>query len=122
MNKQKSIGKQRLRRGRHVRNKVRGDDKTPRMSVVRSHTNVSCQLIDDENGVTLVSASSRDKDLRDGIKYGGNVAAAQAVGKAVAERAIAAGIKSVRFDRGHLKYHGRVAALADAAREVGLSF
>ena len=70
----------------------------------------------------LVSASSRDKDLRDGIKYGGNVAAAQAVGKAVAERAIAAGIKSVRFDRGHLKYHGRVAALADAAREVGLSF
>ncbi len=122
MNKQKFIGKQRLRRGRHVRNKVRGDKQTPRMCVVRSHCHVSCQLIDDENGVTLVSASTQDKDLRGGIKYGGNVAAAQAIGKALAERAMAAGIKNVRFDRGHVKYHGRIAALADAAREVGLSF
>ncbi len=122
MNKQKTVGKQRIRRSRHVRNKLRGDKETPRMCVVRSHKNVSCQLIDDENGVTLVSASSQDKDLRGEIKYGGNVEAAQVIGKAVAERALAAGIKNVRFDRGHLKYHGRIAALADAAREVGLSF
>ena len=122
MNKQKFIGSQRLRRRRHVRNKVRGDKETPRMSVVRSHKNMACQLIDDETGVTLVSASTRDKDLSGGISYGGNCDAATAVGKAVAEKALAAGIKEVRFDRGHLKYHGRVAALADAAREAGLKF
>ena len=122
MNKQKFIGKQRVRRSRHVRNKVRGDQATPRMCVIRSHKNVACQLIDDESGRTLVSASTRDKDLRDGIKYGGHCDAAKVVGKAVAEKALAAGIKQVRFDRGHQKYHGRVAALADAAREAGLSF
>ena len=110
------------RRKQHVRNKLRGDQATPRMSVVRSHKNVACQLIDDENGVTLVSASTRDKDLRDAVQYGGNCDAAKAVGKAVAEKALAPGIKTVRFDRGHQRYHGRVAALADAAREAGLSF
>ena len=90
------------------------------MSVVRSHKNVACQLVDDENGVTLVSASTQDKALSGDVAYGGNCDAAKAVGKAVAEKALAAGIKRVRFDRGHLKYHGRVAALADAAREAGL--
>lgn len=120
MNKQKFIGNQRLRRKRHVRNKVRGDSETPRLSVIRSHKNVACQLIDDEKGVTIVAASTQEKALD--VSYGGNCEAAKVVGKAVAERALEAGIKKVRFDRGHLKYHGRVAALADAAREAGLEF
>jgi large subunit ribosomal protein L18 len=91
------------------------------MCVFRSHQNIACQLIDDVDGKTLVSAGTRDKALRDEFAYGGNKDAAQAVGKAIAEKALAAGIKSVRFDRGSYQYHGRVAALADAAREAGLS-
>ena len=79
-----------------------------------------CQIIDDSIGVTLVSASSRDKD--NGQRYGGNRDAAVGIGKMVAEKAIAAGITQVRFDRGSYKYHGRVAALADSAREAGLQF
>ena len=120
MNKEKRYNKMRLRRRRHVRSKIRGDAERPRMSVDRSHQNMACQLIDDARGVTLVSVSTRDKDVRDQIKYGGNVDAAKIIGKAVAEKAIGAGIKAVRFDRGAQKYHGRVAALADAAREAGL--
>ena len=120
MNKQKAIQKQRLRRRRHVRNKVRGDAGRPRLSVYRSNQNISAQVIDDGDGKTLCSASSRDKSLRDAIKFGGNADAAQAVGKAIAERALAAGVKAVRFDRGSYKFHGRVKALADAAREAGL--
>ena len=92
------------------------------MTVFRSHSHVSCQIIDDEAGKTLVSASTLDAVLREKLGYGGNKAAAQAVGKALAEKALAAGIKQVCFDRGHFRYHGRVAALADAAREAGLSF
>ena len=92
------------------------------MCVFRSSTHVGCQLIDDITGVTLVSASTRDKELRDQVKYGGNCDAAKIVGQKVAEKALAAGIKAVRFDRGGYKYHGRVAALADAARAAGLSF
>ena len=121
-NKQKSIQKKRIRRQQHVRNRTRGNAECPRMSVQRTLKHVGCQLIDDESGKTLVSASSLDKDLREQISYGGNCTAAQIVGKAVAERALAAGIQQVRFDRGASKYHGRVAALADAAREVGLKF
>ena len=79
-----------------------------------------CQVIDDGAGKTLASASTRDKDLRGDVKAAGNADAAGAVGKAIAEKVIAAGIKDVRFDRGPYKYHGRVAALADAAREAGL--
>lgn len=79
-----------------------------------------CQVIDDGAGKTLASASTRDKDLRGDVKTAGNADAAGAVGKAIAEKVIAAGIKDVRFDRGPYKYHGRVAALADAAREAGL--
>ncbi len=122
MSKRKRINKQRIRRSQHTRNRARGDETTPRMCVVRSLKNVSCQLIDDETGKTLVSASTRDKSLRGDLSYGGNCAAAAVVGKVVAEKALAAGIKKVRFDRGHQKYHGRLAALADAAREAGLSF
>jgi large subunit ribosomal protein L18 len=80
------------------------------------------QVIDDVVGRTLVAASTQDKELRTELKYGGNKSAAQAVGKAIAQRALAAGIKKVAFDRGGCQYHGRVAALADAAREAGLSF
>jgi large subunit ribosomal protein L18 len=80
-----------------------------------------CQVIDDSTGRTLASASTRDSSLRDQIAYGGNKTAATIIGKAIAERALAAGVKAVAFDRGHYKYHGRIAALADAAREAGLS-
>lgn len=83
---------------------------------------MEAQIIDDAVGKTLVAASTLDAELRGQVKYGGNKAAAQAVGKALAAKALAAGIKQVCFDRGHSKYHGRVAALADAAREAGLSF
>jgi large subunit ribosomal protein L18 len=92
------------------------------MSIFRSHKHIACQLIDDFEHKTLVSASTRDNNLGVEITYGGNKDAAQTIGKVVAERALSAGIKSVRLDRGHVKYHGRVAALADAAREAGLEF
>ena len=122
MEKNRLLGVRRQRRRFRVRKRVRGSSERPRLTVTRSHKNVSCQIIDDVAGRTLVSASTLDKDLRSQVAYGGNKAAAQAVGKAIAEKALAAGIKQVAFDRGHLKYHGRVAALADAAREAGLSF
>ena len=92
------------------------------MSVFRSHKHIYCQVVDDLDGKTIASASTRDADLRDQFKYGGNKDAAQAIGKAVAEKVLAAGVKTVRFDRGSCKYHGRVAALADSAREAGLVF
>jgi large subunit ribosomal protein L18 len=120
MNKEKFIRGRRQRRRYRVRKRLRGDAQRPRLSVFRSHRHVYCQVIDDESGKTLVSASTRDKSLRDSIGGGGNKDAAQVIGKTIAERALAAGIKAVRFDRGHYKYHGRVAALADAAREAGL--
>jgi large subunit ribosomal protein L18 len=92
------------------------------MSVHRSLKHIGCQLVDDFTGRTIVAVSSRDKDVRDQVKYGGNKEAAVLIGKLIAERAQAAGIQEVRFDRGHCKYHGRLAALADAAREAGLTF
>ncbi len=92
------------------------------MSVMRSHKHISVQIVDDSVGKTLAAASSLDKQLSGKLKSGANQDAAQAVGKAIAERAIAAGIKAVCFDRGPYRYHGRVAALANAAREAGLSF
>jgi large subunit ribosomal protein L18 len=122
MNHEKAINVKRLRRRRHVRSKLRGDAERPRLSVHRSHKNISVQVIDDESGKTLVSASTLDTELRGGVKYGGNKDAAQQLGKAIAEKALAAGIKQVKFDRSHYKYHGRIAALADAAREAGLKF
>jgi large subunit ribosomal protein L18 len=90
--------------------------------VPRTHKNLAAQTIADAAAKTLVAPSTLDADLRTQFKYGGNTAAAQALGKALAAKALAAGIKEVCFDRGHNKYHGRVAALADAAREAGLSF
>jgi large subunit ribosomal protein L18 len=122
VNHEKTVLKQRQRRGFRVRKRVRGTTERPRLTVFRSHKNVYAQVIDDTVGRTLVSASTVDKDLAGDLKYGGNKSAAQAVGKAIAERALAVGIKQVAFDRGSCQYHGRVSALADAAREAGLSF
>jgi len=101
-----------------IRAKLAGTPERPRLSVHRSLTNIYAQLIDDQNGVTLASASS----LALKIKQGGNIAAAKEIGKAVAEAGTAKGIKKVVFDRGGFLYHGRIKALADAAREAGLDF
>lgn len=94
----------------------------PRLSVHRSSKNIYAQVIDDTSGRTLAAASTLDKDLRGGLKTGADRAAAEAVGKAVAAKAVAAGVKDVVFDRGGYLFHGRVKALADGAREGGLSF
>ncbi len=94
----------------------------PRLSVFRSGKHIYAQVIDDAQGRTVAAASSIDKALREGMKTGADKSAAAAVGKLVAERALAAGVKEVVFDRGSYLYHGRVKALADAAREGGLSF
>ena len=119
MIKRPNTNAQRLKRHKRVRAKISGTPEMPRLNVFRSEANIYAQVIDDVNGVTLVSASSLDKAI-DG--YGGNIAAATAVGKLVAERAKAKGIENVVFDRGGYLYHGRVKALADGAREGGLKF
>jgi large subunit ribosomal protein L18 len=105
-----------------VRRSVSGTPERPRLSVYRSLGNIYVQIIDDLNQKTLVSASSRDKEMRQQMKGGGNIAAAKLIGKTIAERARAAGIEKVVFDRGGYRYHGRVQALAAAAREAGLNF
>ena len=105
---------------RRIRRKVRGSTDRPRLAVYRSLNHIYAQVIDDERGQTLVSASTTEKDLRAGGP-GGNIEAAQRVGRTIAERALAAGISQVVFDRGGYLYHGRVKALTDAAREVGLN-
>ena len=94
----------------------------PRLSVHRSSKNIYAQVIDDAKGVTVAAASSLEGTLKESLKTGADKAAAEAVGKLVAERALAAGVKQVVFDRGRFIYHGRVKALADAAREGGLDF
>ncbi len=118
----KALGRQRKRRKFRVRKYLRGTAERPRLSVCRTLRNISVQVIDDETGQTLASASTADKTLANSIAYGGNKAAAEAIGKAIAERAVQAGVKKVRFDRGSCKFHGRVAALAEAARAGGLEF
>jgi large subunit ribosomal protein L18 len=105
-----------------VRTRVAGTAERPRLCVYRSVGHIYAQVIDDRNGRTLVSASSVDKETKKSLKGGGNIASAKAIGKAIAERAKAAGVSKVVFDRGGYKYHGRVKALADAAREAGLQF
>lgn len=111
--------KARQRRHLRVRKHVAGTATRPRLNVFRSLANIYAQIIDDDKGVTMVAASSKDKGF-DG--YGGNVAAAKKVGAEIAKRALDKGITEVVFDRGGYVYHGRVAALAEAAREVGLKF
>jgi large subunit ribosomal protein L18 len=112
-----------LRRRQRVRRSLRrvGNDR-PRLSVFRSSKHIYAQVIDDVTGRTLAAASSLDRGLRASLKTGADIAAAGAVGRLVAERAIAAGVGKVVFDRGAYLYHGRVKALADAAREGGLDF
>lgn len=110
----------RHRRHARLRRKIVGTADRPRMSVFRSNKHISVQLIDDVNGTTLASASTLEGDLRGGAT--GNADAAAKVGALIAERANTAGITSVVFDRGGNKYHGRIASLADAAREAGLEF
>ena len=109
----------RIRRHVRVRKNISGTTERPRLNVFRSAKHIYAQIIDDTKGVTLVSASSLDKGFS---ANGGNVEGAKEVGKAVAEKAVAAGIKTVVFDRGGYVYHGRVAALAEGAREGGLEF
>ena len=111
---------QRQRRQRRVRKKVTGTTSRPRLSVFRSNRHISAQIIDDENGRTVAAASTSEVELRGSTTS--NKEAAGKVGGLLAERAQAAGIESVVFDRGGNKYHGRVAALADAARDAGLKF
>jgi large subunit ribosomal protein L18 len=105
-----------------VRTKVSGTPERPRLCVYRSVGHIYVQVIDDRGGRTLCSASSIDKETKRALKGGGNIAAAKNVGRIIAERAKAAGVSKVVFDRGGYKYHGRVKALADAAREAGLQF
>ncbi|HEY3834939.1 MAG TPA: 50S ribosomal protein L18 [Bryobacteraceae bacterium] len=109
----------RLRIHDRIRSRMKGSSERPRLAVFRSITHIYAQVIDDEKGATLVSAASTDKSHK---ITGGNVAGAKAVGKLVAERAKEKGIKKVVFDRGGYLYHGRIKALADAAREAGLEF
>jgi len=106
---------------KRIRQKVRGTSERPRLSVYRSSNHIYAQIIDDDHGVTLAAASTLDKALNGG-RYGGNTAAAREVGKLIAARALEKGIKQVVFDRGGFRYHGRVKALAEAAREAGLEF
>jgi len=112
----------RQRRKRHVRKKVIGSPERPRLTVFRSHKNIYAQIIDDTAGRTLVAASSRESRLSQQFSSGGNKMAAKAVGAALAEKAVKAGIKKVVFDRNGYAYHGRVRELAQAARDSGLEF
>lgn len=111
------------RRKRRVRAQIRKRaHRRPRLSIYRSHNNIYAQVIDDVEGRTLAAASTAEKELRDALKTGGDINAAAEVGKRIAERAREKGVTDVVFDRGGYIYHGRVKALADAAREGGLSF
>ena len=111
-----------LRRHRHVRRKVEGAGERPRLCVFRSLKHIYAQIVDDIGGRTFASASTRSKELKGALKSTGTCEAAQRVGALLAERAVKAGITEVCFDRGGRKFHGRVKALADAAREGGLKF
>jgi large subunit ribosomal protein L18 len=112
-----------LRRTAKVRRNVRrGAGKRARLSVFRSSKHIYAQVIDDADGRTVASASSLEKEMRESLKTGANIEAAKTVGKRLAERAVAKGVKEVVFDRGGYLYHGRIKALADAAREGGLDF
>jgi len=116
------IRKATLRRKYHVRKKVVGTPERPRLSVFRSNRHIYAQIIDDTAGATLISASTRAKSLKDQLPNAGGKNAAQMVGEAVAKQALSVGIKCVCFDRNRYKFHGRVAALAEAARKTGLVF
>ena len=119
----KNNKKQRLlTRKKRVRAKISGTPQRPRLSVYKSNANIYAQIIDDVNGVTLVSANTLQKDVAEGLENNSNIEAASKVGEAIAKKAIEAGISEVAFDRNGNIYHGKVKALADAAREAGLKF
>lgn len=120
--KNKLKQKQLERRKYSIRKMLSGTSERPRLSVFRSDKHIYVQVIDDLAGKTLVSASTAQTDVRGDLKNGGNLEAAKRVGKTIAARALAAGIKAVAFDRAGRRYHGRIKALAEAAREGGLSF
>ncbi len=122
MKQYKRLNKQRERRQYRVRNRVKRHSVRPRLCIVRSNKHIYAQVIDDAAGSTLAAASTCDKELRGSLPFGGNKAAAAAVGKMLAERALERGVTAVAFDRREYKYHGRVAALADAARAAGIQF
>ena len=118
----KTKEQKRAKRHLRVRKNLFGTPERPRLCVYRSNKNISCQIIDDVNGVTLAAASSLEKELKEAIGYGGNKEAAKKVGEAIAKKAAAKGISEVAFDRGGYIYHGRVKELAEGAREGGLKF
>lgn len=122
MAKKLSKNDNRMKKHGRIRNKISGTPERPRLNVFRSLSNIYAQIIDDQSGNTLVAASSLDVSVKGTISKGGNKEAANAVGKLVAEKALAKGITEVVFDRGGYVYHGRVKELADAAREGGLKF
>ena len=122
MNERKLVQVRRPRRQRHVRKRIQGTAERPRLAVFRSSKHIYAQMVNDQSGTTLVAASSMDPEVKAQVKYGGNKAAAALVGRVVAERARKVGIDKICFDRRSYKYHGRVAALAQAAREAGLKF
>ena len=120
MERTKINSKQRQRRCWRVTNRIKANSTRPRLAIFRSLKNISAQIIDDKTGTTLAHASSLEKDIASEVKYGGNVAAAARVGQILAERALANGVTCATVDRRSYRYHGRVAALADAARAAGL--
>jgi len=122
MDQQRAKRKRQLRRKHHVRRRIVGDKERPRLSVFRSSKHIYAQLIDDLSGLTVAAASSVQEDLHANLSYGGNIKAAVEVGKKLAEVAKSKGISKAAFDRGHYRYHGRIKALADAARKGGLQF
>jgi large subunit ribosomal protein L18 len=114
--------RERKRIHNRIRRKMRGDESRPRLCVFRSLKHIYAQVIDDMRGTTMVAAASTEKDVRGDLKSAGNLQSAKVVGKVIAERARAKGIEAVVFDRGGYLYHGRIKALAEAAREAGLKF
>lgn len=114
--------KSRARRHRRIRARVSGTSERPRLNIFRSNKHIYAQVIDDTTGRTLVEASTMDKEFKDLSESGSTVAAAEKIGSMVAKRAVEKGVRAVVFDRGGYLYHGRVQALADAAREAGLEF
>jgi large subunit ribosomal protein L18 len=122
MDAQKLKHHRQLRRRHHVRKGIIGTGERPRLNVFRSSKHIYAQLINDLDGVTLAAVSTLAKDIKAGASYGGNKKAAEVIGQKLAEAAKAKGISKVAFDRGHYRYHGRVKALADAARKGGLQF
>ena len=119
----KEVRKPKVQKRHHsIRVKLEGTTEFPRLAVYRSTKHIYAQLIDDEKRVTVCSASSLDKDLKEQLKHGGNIEAAKLVGESIAKKALKAGVECVVFDRGGFLYHGRIQALAEAAREAGLQF